>query len=67
MDTGCEVVRARFLGGVELLHAIIASADYVVIGDDHTGDGGEENGVGGEVCDEALGTAEEVPGNMLCD
>lgn len=46
MDTGCEIVRTRFLGRVQLLHSIIATADNVVIGDHHSGDGGKENRVG---------------------
>lgn len=56
------VVGPRLLGAVEVLDLVVALADEVVVADHDAGDGGEEDGVGGEVGGEVVGAREEVPG-----
>lgn len=53
-----EIVWGGFTGGVELLDLEIAAADEVVVGDDDTGDGGQEDGVCGEVGGKVVGGRE---------
>lgn len=48
-------------GGVQVADLKVALADEVVVADDDAGDGGEEDGVGGEVGGEVVGGGEEVP------
>lgn len=47
METIGEMVGCRFLGGVEVPDLVVAAADDVIVADDDTGDGREEDGVGG--------------------
>ncbi len=47
--------------GVEVADLEVAVADEVVVGDDDAGDGGEEDGVSGEVGGEVVGGGEKVP------
>jgi len=49
-----EEVGGRGLGGVEVADLKVAVADEVVVADDDAGDGGEEDGVGGEVGGEVV-------------
>ena len=46
MEAKGEVVRGGLAGGIELFDLVIAAADEIVVADDDTGDGGEEDGVG---------------------
>ena len=61
VDAGGEVVRARSLAGIEFSDAVVSAADDVIVGNDDTGDGGEENGVRGQIGDKIVRSREEVP------
>ena len=58
MEAHDEVVWGVLLGGVEVFDLEVAATDQVVVGDDDAGDGGEEDGVGGEVGGEVIGGGE---------
>lgn len=62
MEAVGEVVGGVGGGGVEGVDAEVAAADEVVVCYYDAGDGGEEDGVGGEVGCEGVGGGEEVPG-----
>lgn len=73
-DVGCvaapveavpEVIGRGVLRGVEGVDFVVPFSDNVVIADQDAGDGGEEDGVGGEVGGEVVGAAEKVPEGSL--
>ena len=47
VEAKSEVIRSRFLGGVEVLDLVEAATDDVVVADDDTCNRGKEDGVGG--------------------
>lgn len=61
MEPVPEVIGRGVAGGVEGADVVEAFTDDVVVADDDAGDGGEEDGVGGEIGCEVVGGAEEVP------
>ena len=61
MEAIGEHVRRSLLGGIEIADLVVAFANDVVIADDYTGDGGEEDRVGREVGGEVVGGGEKVP------
>ena len=54
VQTSGVVIRGRFSCGVEVSNLKITLANEVIVGDHDAGDGGEEDGVGGEVEDEVV-------------
>lgn len=60
-ETERVVVGGCLLGGVEILDPEVAAADEVVIADNNTGNGGEENGIGGEVGGEVVRGGKQIP------
>ena len=62
METEGEVIGGGGLGGVQVPDLVVAAAYEVVVADYDTGNGGEEDGVGGEVGCKVVGCGEEVPG-----
>ena len=69
-DVGCVtapveakrvIVWGVSLGAVEVSDLEVAFPDDVVVADDDTGDGREEDRIGAEVCREIIGCGEEVP------
>ena len=61
MEAKGEVVRRGFAGGVKVADLIVATADEVVITDDHARNGGEKDRIGGKVGCEVVGGRKEVP------
>ena len=67
MKTEGEVIGGGGLGGVEVADLVVTAAHEVVVADYDAGNGGEEDGVGGEVGCEVVGCGEEVPGGFVRD
>lgn len=57
-----EVVWPRFEAGVQVADFEVAFAHPVVVADHDAGDGGQEDGVGGQVGGEGVAVAQQVPG-----
>ena len=62
MDTEGVEVWAGLSAVVQLLDLEVAAADKVVVGDHDTGDGAEEDTVGGEIGGKLIVVGEQVPG-----
>ena len=61
MEASSVKVWPALLGGIQVSDLQVSTTNEIVVAHDNTSDGGKEDGVGGEIGGEVVGSVEEVP------